>query len=212
MAAPGASAPLLIFPCNGNGVEAIGCLGPRHRLLGFINDGPPRAAYTALGPSIWGREALRDMPEAAVLAVPGNAENFRVRRALIDGLDVDPRRFAQVVHERATVSPLARLGHNVLIMAGVVICGNAVIGDHVCILPNSVVHHDSHIGDGTLVGSQVTVAGHVQIGENCYLGSGSTIKNGLVIGAGTLVGLGSCVLHDTAPGSVVAGSPARRLH
>jgi sugar O-acyltransferase (sialic acid O-acetyltransferase NeuD family) len=203
--------PLLIFPLNGNGIEALDCLGQAHELLGFVTDGEPDASYVALGVPVSGREALRQYPQARVLAVPGSASSFRQRRQVVEGLGIEPARFATVVHPTACISPRAHIGHNVLIMAGVVVTANAVIGDHVCILPHSVVHHDSHIGNWTLLGSHVTVAGHTRVGRNCYVGSGSTLRDGLVIGDGTLVGLGSCVLRDTEPGSVVAGHPARVL-
>ena len=114
---------------------------------------------------------------------------------------------ARLLHE----PPQPALSGNTLVLAGVVITSNAVIGDHVCVLPNSVVHHDSHVGSWSLIGSNVTVAGHTRVGENCYIGSGSAIKDGLTLGDRTLVGLGSTVIRDTPPDSRVAGSPARQL-
>jgi sugar O-acyltransferase (sialic acid O-acetyltransferase NeuD family) len=146
-----------------------------------------------------------------VLAVPGGPASFRGRSKVIDGLDIDAQRLATVIHPRASVSAHARIGRNVLLMAGVVVTSNAVVEDHVCILPNSVVHHDSVIGAWTLVGSGVTVAGAVAVEENCYIGSGSTLKNGVRLGAGCLVGIGSNVLRDVAAMATVAGNPARLL-
>lgn len=202
---------LLIFPCNGNGVEALDCLGERYRCVGFVDDAPEKQGRRSAGLPILTRAAFAEHPRAQVLAVPGSPESYRVRRRVIEGLGVDAKRFARVIHPRATVSPLAAIGDNVLLLAGAVITSNAVIGDHVCILPNSVVHHDVSIGAYSLIGSNVTLAGGVQIGDNCYVGSGSRIKNGVAIGDGALVGLGSNVLRDVAPGTTVAGNPARPL-
>jgi sugar O-acyltransferase (sialic acid O-acetyltransferase NeuD family) len=202
---------LLIFPFNGNAVEAVDCLGKMFRLVGFIDDTPAkRAIGSALAP-VLGREALEQYPEALVLAVPGSPTSYPARRQVIDALGLPPARFATVVHSGAHVSPTARLGHNVLVMAGVVVTSNAVVGNHVCLLPNSVIHHDVDIGDYTLVGSNVTIAGGVKIGENCYISSASSFKNGLRIGARTLVGLGSTVTGDLPVDSRVAGNPARAL-
>ena len=204
-------APLLIFPCNGNGAEAIDCLAPRFRLLGFIDDTAAKQAQSAFGYPVHARGALHEFPDAQLLAVPGGPQSFRARREVIERLEQPPRRFATVVHPRATMSPLANIGRNVLIMAGVVITSNARIGDHVCILPNSVVHHDAVVGDFTLIGASVAIAGSVDIGENAYIGSGTSIMNGIRIGARALVGLGSTVIRDVEPDAVVAGNPARRL-
>jgi sugar O-acyltransferase (sialic acid O-acetyltransferase NeuD family) len=210
-AVAGRNRPLLIFPCNGNAIEALDALGEAWHCIGFIDDTPQKQASGCMGASVYSRAAFEHAPDAAVLAVPGSPASFRNRRAVIESLGIDERRYATVIHPSASVSRNARIGRNVLIMAGVVITSNAVIGDHVCVLPNSVVHHDSVVGAWSLIGSNVTIAGAVQIGENCYVASGSTLKDGLSLGAGCLVGLGSNVIADVAAMTSVAGNPARLL-
>lgn len=202
---------LLIFPCNGNGIEALGCIGPQHEVIGFVDDVREKQGGQAFGYPIFGRDALGRWPDAQVLAVPGGPSSFRARRQVIDGLAIDEARFASVIHERACISPLAKLGRNVLIMAGVVVTSNAVIGHHVCVLPNSVIHHDARIGDFSLLGSNVTVAGGVAVGENCYIASGTSIMHGIHVGDRALVGLGSNVIRDVMNDDKVAGNPARSI-
>lgn len=206
-----ATSPLLIFPCNGNGLEALDALDARREFLGFVDDTARKQEAGCHGFPVFARKVLRERPDTQVLAVPGSPESFRQRRHVIDALHVEPHRWAQVIHPSAIISPRACVGRNVLIMAGVVLCGNAVVGDHVCILPNTVVHHDAHIGDWSLVGSNVTVAGGVVVSPGCYIGSGTSIKNGVAIGAEALVGLASTVVADVLPGRIVAGNPAREL-
>jgi sugar O-acyltransferase (sialic acid O-acetyltransferase NeuD family) len=210
-AAEGRSRPLLIFPCNGNGIEAVDGLGEAWHCIGFVDDTPAKQAQGCMGVSVYSRTAFEHAPDAAVLAVPGGPASFRTRRAVIESLGLHEGRFATVIHPSASVSRSARIGRNVLVMAGVVITSNAVIGDHVSVLPNSVIHHDSVVGAWSLIGSNVTVAGAVQIGENCYVASGSTLKNGVSLGAGCLIGLGSNVLSDVASMTTVVGNPARQL-
>jgi sugar O-acyltransferase (sialic acid O-acetyltransferase NeuD family) len=205
------AAPLLIFPCNGNAIEALDCLGQAHRLLGFVDDTPDKQETAPFGHRVHGRNALALWPEACVLAVPGSPTSFRMRRSIIEGLGVPENRFATVIHPAAHVSPLATIGRNVLIMAGAVVTSNAVIGDHVCILPNTVVHHDVRIGAWTLIGSNITIAGNTIVGENCYIGSGTSIRNGLQLGPQVLIGMGSNVLRDVPAHGVVAGNPAKPL-
>jgi sugar O-acyltransferase (sialic acid O-acetyltransferase NeuD family) len=203
---------LLIFPCNGNALEALDCLaGSGYQLLGFVDDTPAKQGTTAQGHVVHARAAFARWPDAEVLAVPGSAATYAGRQALIEGLGIDPRRFATLVHPAARVSPLASVGHNVLILAGAVVTSNAVIGDHVCLLPNSVVHHDVRIGAWSLIGANVTIAGHTTLGERCYVGSGSSVMNGLAIGDGALIGMGSNVLRDVGPNARVAGNPARPI-
>ena len=206
-----AGRPLLIFPCNGNGIEALDCLGDAYYCVGFVDDTPAKQGTRVHGIAVHGRGILREQPETAVLAVPGSPTSYPRRREIIRGLGLPETRFARVVHPSARVSPLAVLGHDLLVMAGVVITANAVIGDHVCILPNTVIHHDVMVGDWSLIGSNVTLAGGVVVEENAYVGSGTSVMNGVRIGTRALVGLGSNVIRNIAAESTVAGNPARPI-
>ena len=204
-------APLLIFPCNGNGLEALDCLGQNWQCVGFIDDSIEKQARDVHGYRVTGRATFADQAEAWVLAVPGGPESYRSRKQVIEGLQLPSERFARVIHPAARVSTFTTLGHNVLLMAGVVVTSNAVVGNHVCVLPNTVIHHDTVIGDWSLIGSNVTIAGGVTIGQNCYIASGSSIMHGIRIGDGALIGIGSNVIRDVAAETCVAGNPARPL-
>ncbi len=202
---------LLIFPCNGNGLEALDCIEDSYDFIGFVDDTPQKRGISVAGQPVLGREAFADYPDALVLAVPGSPGSYMSRRDIIYGLGLPAERFTNVIHPCARVSRLATLGNNVLILAGAVITSNAVLGSHICILPGSVIHHDVSVGNWSLIGSNVTIAGSVVIEENCYIGSGATIKNGLVIGEKALIGLGSNVIRNVERNSRVAGNPAREL-
>jgi len=202
---------LLIFPCNGNGLEALDCLGDAYAFAGFIDDAPGKQGSDRHGHRVMPRAALDAFPDAHVLAVPGSPLSYGGRCEAIEGLRLPNHRFARVIHPRASISPLATIGHNVLLMAGVVVTSNARIGNHVCVLPNTVIHHDVVVNDWSLVGASVIIAGGAVIEENCYVGSGTSVMNGLRVGKAALVGLGSNVIRDVPAGSTVAGNPARRL-
>ena len=208
---PAEQQPLLIFPCNGNGIEALDCLGDAYRLVGFVDDTQEKQGAKVQGSSVYGREVLARWPEARILAVPGSPTSYRMRKQIIESLGIGADRFVSLIHSSASVSQLAQIGRNVLIMAGVVITSNAIIGDHVCVLPNTVIHHDVVIGAWSLIGSNVTIAGHTTVGENCYIGSGASIMNGLRVGDAALVGIGSNVIRDVAPSTKVVGNPARQI-
>jgi hypothetical protein len=102
--------PLLIFPCNGNGVEALDCLGDEYRMIGFVDDTPAKQASTRFGYPVRARAAFLEDDSAEVLAVPGSPTSFLTRRQLVESLNLPATRFARVVHPTARV-PLATIGH-----------------------------------------------------------------------------------------------------
>ena len=202
---------LLIFPFNGNALEAVDCIEGQYELVGFVDDTREKQGLSKSGVPVFDRSALEKYKDARVLAVPGSAVSYTKRQEHIASLNIDPARFTTVIHPKAAISKYVKLGSNCLIMAGVVITSNAQVGNHVCILPNTVVHHDVMIGDYTLIGCNVASAGGIEIGRNCYIGSGTNIMNGINIGDFTLIGLGSNVLKSVAANSKIAGNPAKEI-
>jgi len=200
---------LLIFPFNGNAIEALDALGNNYNILGFVDD--KKQGQDFFGIPVFGRYAFEQFNTAKVLAVPGSPTSFKLRKNIIDDLGIETDRFANVIHPMAHVSKHAILGSNVLILSGSTINAKAKIGNHVIVLNNSVVHHDSYIKDYVIMGSSVVVAGNVVIEENCYLGSASSIINNITIGKRTLVGIGSNVIKSVPKDSKYAGNPAKQI-
>lgn len=202
---------LLIFPYNGNGIEALGCVSDQYEIIGFIDDDLSKQGKSTYGFEIYNRDILTKYKEAKILAVPGNPLNFQDRSRIIRGLEIPLERFATIISSKASISRYAAIGRNVLIMAGVVLTSNAVISDHVCILPNSVIHHDTFIGEWTLVGSNVTIAGYTSIGKNCYIGSCSSIINNVYVGDNSMLGIGTNLIKNLPENSKAVGNPARLI-
>lgn len=51
--------------------------------------------------------------------------------------------------------------------------------------------------------------GRIDILDNCFIGMGAIILPGVRIGPNSVVAAGSVVVRDVAPGTIVAGNPAR---
>lgn len=115
------------------------------------------------------------------------------------------------ISPRATVSPSARLGRGVAVMAGAVINADAVIGDLAIINTGATVDHDSIIGASAHIAPQSALAGNVSVGDGSFLGVGSKVIPGMTIGAGATVGAGSVVIRDIASGVTVVGVPAKPI-
>lgn len=200
---------LLIFPYNGNGRETVDCAQGQYEIIGFIDDTPAKQGQQFCGIEIFSRDILHKYKDVSVLAVPGSPASYLQRKMILEGLHVPAQRFATVIHPKATVSVSAHVGYNVLIMAGVVITTQVILGNHVCILPNTVIHHDVRIGDYSLLGANIVIAGFTTIGQNCYVGSGSNLMNNIEIGDYTLIGMGTNVLKSLPAYKKAVGNPAR---
>ena len=204
--------PLLIFPCNGNGIEALDCLGDAYRCIGFVDDTAQSRAATVAAIRSCGSEALRRFARRLRAGRARQPEVVPSRRQSSRDLGIDARRYASVIHPRRACLAAGAIGSNVLIMAGVV--DHQQRGDRRSRLRAAEYRRSTTmrvIGAWSLIGSNVTIAGNVVVGENCYIGSGTSLMDGLRVGDGVLVGLGSTVIRDAAAGATLAGNPARRL-
>ena len=209
---------LLLFPFGGNAREALLSLfaindkDQAWDIVGFVDDDPSQRGKSYYGIKVLGgREVLSMHADAFVLAVPGSPKGYLRRKAILEGLDIDPSRFATIIHPSVVQAPDAVIGHNSLIMPNVVVSCGVQVGNHCIVLPNTVISHDSVVGDYCCIGSNVSISGSVNIDQECYIGSGTRIRENIRIGGRSLVGLGSNVVSDIDGSTVVVGNPARAM-
>lgn len=87
------------------------------------------------------------------------------------------------------------------------------IGNHCSISPGvTFVNHD---GAGWVFRDEEDPSlqkfGKIEIKDNCFIGIACIILPNVTIGPNSVVGAGSVVTKDVAPGTVVAGNPAREI-
>lgn len=101
------------------------------------------------------------------------------------------------------IHPAARLGVGIFFdhATGIVIGETSTIDDDVSVLRNVTLG-----GTGKQTGDR-----HPKIRSGVLIGAGATILGNIEIGANARIGAGSVVLKPVAPGTTVAGVPARVL-
>jgi len=81
------------------------------------------------------------------------------------------------ISKHAFIAKSAKIGKNVYIGEGVVVCDNAKIGDDVKLYPQT------YIGDNVTVGESTILYAGVKVYENCQIGDFCIIHAGCIIGA-----------------------------
>jgi sugar O-acyltransferase (sialic acid O-acetyltransferase NeuD family) len=113
-----------------------------------------------------------------------------------------------LIHKSVLISPSARIGKNVQLLAGSIIGPFVSIGDYSIINTSANVDHDCIIGRNCHLAPRAALAGEITVEDNVFIGTNATILPRLRICAGSIVGAGAVVTKDVAPGAVVAGNPA----
>jgi sugar O-acyltransferase (sialic acid O-acetyltransferase NeuD family) len=114
-----------------------------------------------------------------------------------------------VVHPKAYVHDLGRLGPGTVVIAGAVVQPDAQIGAHCIINTGATVDHGCVIGDFCHVAPGCNLSGAVTLAEGVFMGIGSVAIQNARVGAWTMVGAGASVITDLPDHVVAVGVPAR---
>ena len=125
-----------------------------------------------------------------------------------------------------TIGDDSRIGAFVEVQKNATIGARCKVSSHTFICEGVHVSDEVFIGHGVMftndIDPRATAGGSLQteadwqvistfVERGASIGSGAVILAGVTIGAGALVGAGAVVTRDVAPGTVVAGCPARFL-
>jgi len=101
------------------------------------------------------------------------------------------------------IHPAARFGRGIWLDHGL----GFVVGE------TAIIEDDVSIWHGVTLGSTLKDSGaarHPRLRRGATIGAGAVILGGVEIGAGSVVAAASVVLSDVAPGTTVAGVPAKQ--
>lgn len=117
--------------------------------------------------------------------------------------------FVSAIHPSSQISKRAQVGDGTVIMAGVLVNADTVIGKHCIINTGCSIDHDCAIGDYAHISPNSTLCGEVHVGEGTQIGAGSVVIQCRKIGKYCTIGAGAVIIGDVPDYSIVVGNPGR---
>jgi len=185
---------------------------PLWNLLGFVakNRSDPSEG-TGRYPVAFGEEELINLgkPIHVVIGI-GAPEIIRAVAAKLDSCT--DMQFPNLIHPNVVMDhERIPLGKGNIICAGNVLTTDIVVGSFNYFNNNCSTGHDTVVGDYCVFNPGVNISGGVTFGDGCLVGTGADVLQNLRVGGNSTIGAGAVVVRDVAPGTVVAGVPAREL-
>jgi len=183
-------------------------------IVGLVDETETGTAATVLGAPFLGSEQLvfsRGTDTVELVNGVGSVRVPSARRAVYEKFKARGYRFATVVHPSAVVARDVVLGEGAQVLAGAVVQPGVVLGDNCLLNTRASVDHDCTIGAHTHVASGAVLSGGVAVAEEVHIGAAAVVRQYLRIGDRALVAAGAVVIDDVAPGTCVAGVPAKAI-
>ncbi|MDX1699037.1 MAG: NeuD/PglB/VioB family sugar acetyltransferase [Melioribacteraceae bacterium] len=150
-------------------------------------------------------DLLKQKDVRIIVAIGSN----KIRKKIVEKLDLSNESYGIIVHESAIVSPSASIDVGTVVMPLVVINADATIGKHAILNSKSVVEHNCLVSDYTHISPGAVLTGGVKVGVGTQIGAGSSVIPLMEIGGWSLVGAGSVVISNLESNIIAVGVPAK---
>jgi len=207
-----AAKPIVVVGGGGHGKVIMHVLSrmPQFHPLGYVD---PRNGGPLLGfPHLGGDDALPPLAEqfpgiCAVIGV-GKVQAASQRMQIMGRLKELGFVLPVIVAPTAMVARTVMLGEGTVVMDGVVIQPDCVVGKIGIINSRACVDHDCYLGDEVHVGPGAMLSGAVKINDGCMIGIGACVTQGVRITKNCTVGAGAAVVGDLTEPGIYVGVPA----
>ena len=188
-------------------LEDINNISPSYNILGFLDDitnEPPLNGYKILG-----TVDKYKLPKSTLLFCAIGDPFYK--EFIYNKYKKLGYSFLTIIH------PICKIGRNVEIGEGSIICPNAIltcnihIGDMVAININSSIGHDVVINNFSTLSPQSNLNGNVTIGNKVFIGSSTVVIPKISIVDNSYIGAGSVVVKNVLEEGVNVGAPCKKI-
>jgi sugar O-acyltransferase (sialic acid O-acetyltransferase NeuD family) len=206
--------PLILVGAGGHAsvlAEVLNIL--QHSLVGFTDIRAADADSLLTGLNYLGDDAsvLSSHAPTAIRLVNGLGSSGEItRRAMIfKYFTTEHYQFTNIIHPTAWLSPSAKHGQGLQMLAGAIVNAGATLGENVLINSRAIIEHHCKIDNHSHIASGAVICGDCHIGHSVHVGAGAVVNQGITIGDGAIIASGAVVITDVPAGSLVAGVPAQ---
>ncbi len=189
---------LYIIGAGGHGrAVAEAALSSGWTSIKFIDDSYHDGKLVDGWPVVGSTTSLAELIQPADCAIVAIG-NQQARSSLVHRLNELQANISTIIHPRAYVSPSARLGTGVAVMAGAIVGAHAQIGQGCIVNANATVDHDAILHDFAHLGVGTQLAGGVVIGSMAWLQAGCAAGYHVVVKEGCIIPPGTTLLPGEA--------------
>lgn len=170
------------------------------RLLGFIDDNAEVNELAGLPV----RHTQENVDEV-IVSIGIN----KTRKKVVESLVCPIAKAA--IHNKAIVSPTAKIAEGTVVMAGAVLNADVQVGRHCIINTGASVDHECVIDDYVHIAPHATLCGQVRVGEGTLIGVGASVAPCVKIGKWCTIGAGAVILKNVPNGATVVGVPGKLI-
>jgi len=118
--------------------------------------------------------------------------------------------FITVIHPTAIIGKNVIIGRGTLVMAGVVVNSDSVIGEFCLLKMQSSLGHEGIMEDFSSLSFGVITGGNLKLGTFSNISFSTSVIENIKIGAHSFIGAGSLVLNNIPSFTVAFGIPAKK--
>lgn len=207
---------VVIFGASGHGSVILDCIEKegKYKVLGFIDSFKKKGAkingYPILGSEI-------DLPYLmekynffrGIIAIGDNwIRKLVVDRILKISPDFD---YVNAVHPKAEIGKNVDIGKGTVLMPGVIVNANSVIGDFCILNTNSSLGHDGRMENYSSLAPKSCTGGNFRLGKFSAVCLGANIIDNITILEHSVIGAGSLVVGNIEDHILAYGAPARKI-